>query len=272
MLAIPVDRLEELPVLLAHGAEVAGEDQLGEADDRVERGAQLVRDVGEELVLEPGGALQLEVLARELLCGAQALLVHVRAVEADRGLVGEDPEELLMLRGEGGPILPVEDADDPDDEPAGTPRCRACSMAPVAATILMKRPSSTTNPMHAAWPPTRSAAKRQTSVRSSGSAFPERSTCDRCRSASSWSFRSAAASSARRRETLRDRPSTRPRQTASTASAIAAMAHTTPAQRCCQASQIPTHPATTATPVSTPGDSTERPESIRWSEGGSRGE
>ena len=51
------------------GADLAVVHQLGEADDRVERRAQLVRHVGEELALQPAGLLDLAVLFFQFLVG-----------------------------------------------------------------------------------------------------------------------------------------------------------------------------------------------------------
>ena len=51
------DVAEVLPVLRRDRPDLAVVHQLGEADDRVERRAQLVRHVGEELALEPVGLL-----------------------------------------------------------------------------------------------------------------------------------------------------------------------------------------------------------------------
>ena len=103
-------------------AGAAFQDQVGEPDDRVERGAQLVRHVGQELVLELGGALQLDVLGPERELVAAAFLQHGGAVEADHHLVAQDLEQLQVVVAEGPPIAPVVDADGADGDAGGAER------------------------------------------------------------------------------------------------------------------------------------------------------
>ena len=65
--------VEVLRLLLVHGPEHLGAQHLREPEDRVERGAELVRHVGEELALVPARRLELAVQAPELVVH----LVHV---------------------------------------------------------------------------------------------------------------------------------------------------------------------------------------------------
>ena len=96
--AVPEHRLEELPLLASSSPDLPGEQQVGEPDDGVERGAQLVAHVGEELALEPGGPLQLDVLRRERALVAAALLQHRGAIETDHHLVAQGLEQLEVVR------------------------------------------------------------------------------------------------------------------------------------------------------------------------------
>ena len=81
-----VDELQQVPAVARDGFEVValrtaqrgaldltGQEQLAESDHAVQRGAQLVRHVGEELVLELARLIQLRVEPGEL---AMLLLEH----------------------------------------------------------------------------------------------------------------------------------------------------------------------------------------------------
>ncbi len=59
--AAPQNVLDMALLILPEGAEAGIEEQLREADDGVERRAQLVRHVGEEFAFHRAGALQLEI-------------------------------------------------------------------------------------------------------------------------------------------------------------------------------------------------------------------
>ena len=134
VLAVPRHRLGELALRVAELAGAAVQQQIRESDDRVERGAQLVRHVGEELVLELGGALQLDVLGAERELVAAALLQHRCAVESDDHLVAQDLEQPEVVVAEGLPVAPVVDAHGADghaggpkrDHRRGLERHRAC--------------------------------------------------------------------------------------------------------------------------------------------------
>ena len=102
MTAVPENRLEELPLLRAHRADALGEHEVGEPDDGVERGAQLVAHVGEELALG-GGPLQLHVLRRQRALAPADLVQHRRAIEADHHLIPQGLEQLEVVLGEGRP-------------------------------------------------------------------------------------------------------------------------------------------------------------------------
>src|SRR5712692_8694449 len=65
--------------------------QPGEAKDRVERGAQLVTHVREEFGFHPGRFAQLPICRRELL-------VEARSIEHDRRLVGEELDQVEVVR------------------------------------------------------------------------------------------------------------------------------------------------------------------------------
>ncbi|MDP3153452.1 MAG: hypothetical protein Q8N23_12310 [Archangium sp.] len=112
---------DELLELRHVGRDLLAVDQLGEADDRVERRAQLVRHVGEELALEPAGFVNAPVLhlepqaARaeplELLLlgeiereGDDAVFVEQRPAHQHRHVFAVGPRVLLLvwLRDAGG--------------------------------------------------------------------------------------------------------------------------------------------------------------------------
>ncbi len=78
--------LQVLLLLVVELAEHALEQHLGEADDGVERRAQLVGHVGEELGLVPVGDLELLGLLAQLLEEAHVL-------DGDHRLVGERPQQ-----------------------------------------------------------------------------------------------------------------------------------------------------------------------------------
>ena len=73
VLAAAEDVADEAALLLGHLADQAVLEHLGEADDRVERRAQLVRHVGEELGLHPARVLELDVLLLQRLLEALEL-------------------------------------------------------------------------------------------------------------------------------------------------------------------------------------------------------
>ena len=120
--AVAQHRLEELALLLVHSPTALGQHEIGEPDDGVERGAQLVAHVGEELALEPGGPLQLGVLRGQRALVAAALLQHRGAVEADDHLVAQGLEQLEVVVAEGPAVAPVVDAHGADDHAGGAER------------------------------------------------------------------------------------------------------------------------------------------------------
>ena len=67
-----------------------GSDDFRKPDDRVQRRAQLVRHVGQELRLHAVRFLQFEVGALQHLDGLPLPLEAARVIERDRRLVGED--------------------------------------------------------------------------------------------------------------------------------------------------------------------------------------
>src|SRR5256885_9656579 len=83
-------------------------DDLREADDRVQRRAELVRHIGEELGLHPVGFLQLEVGALQHLDGLPLALESPRVVEGNGGLVGEDLQNLHQGGIEGADFVEVD--------------------------------------------------------------------------------------------------------------------------------------------------------------------
>ena len=87
---------------------------LAEADDRVERGAQLVRHVGEELRLHAVGLLQLQVGPTQDVDRLPLTVVAAGVVEGDGRLVGHDLEHLHQRGVEGAPVLEV-DGDGADE-------------------------------------------------------------------------------------------------------------------------------------------------------------
>ena len=106
MLAGRMDVLQVIVLLLVELAEQPLEQHLGEADDRVERRAELVRHVGKELRLVPVRGLELPALVLDL-----AEQPHV--LDGDHRLVGERPQERDVLVGEWpGVVAPDEDRAD----------------------------------------------------------------------------------------------------------------------------------------------------------------
>ena len=101
------------------------DEHAGEADDRVERRAQLVRHVGQELVLRAVGGDQAEVglaqlvrpLHDPLLEGVGQpfqIAVEMGVLDRHRGLVGDGGEQDQVVGGEGV-LLVALDRDDADD-------------------------------------------------------------------------------------------------------------------------------------------------------------
>ena len=93
MAAVALDPLEHGQRLLRRLAVDAVEDQFGVADDGIERGAQLVAHVGEELRL---------VLARlgKLSARLLDLVEQPHILDGDHSLVGEGGQQLDLLFGE----------------------------------------------------------------------------------------------------------------------------------------------------------------------------
>ena len=87
------DVLEVLGLLLVHLPEHPLGQHLGEAEDRVQRGPELVGHVGEELGLVAAGRLELPALVRDLAEQAGVL-------DGEGGLGGEGLQQLDDLRGE----------------------------------------------------------------------------------------------------------------------------------------------------------------------------
>ena len=98
VLARRVDVLEVVVLLLVQLAEHALEQHLGEADDRVQRRAQLVRHVGEELGLVLVGDLELAALVLDLV-------EQPRVLDRDHRLVGEGLEQRDVLVGERADLI-----------------------------------------------------------------------------------------------------------------------------------------------------------------------
>src|SRR5229473_1479061 len=118
-----LDGADEAPLLLAQLAVRAPQEHLREAEDRVERGAELVRDAGQELRLDPVGLEQAgvgfaqvarsrrHVLLETLRLLDQDLLADLPAVDLpDEGQ--EDQEQAARAR----------QGDRPDQERAATDR------------------------------------------------------------------------------------------------------------------------------------------------------
>ena len=90
-----VDVEQVLELLVVELAEHLLAQHLGEADDRVERRAQLVRHVGEELRLVLVGQLELPALVLDLV-------EQARVLDRDHRLVGEGLQQADLLVGEAG--------------------------------------------------------------------------------------------------------------------------------------------------------------------------
>ena len=97
MLAAAQDVAGEVALLVAHRADEPVAQDLREADDRVERRAQLVRHVGEELRLHPARVLELRVLLLERLLEPLELRHVARR--------GEHPLQPAVAIVEGGRVV-----------------------------------------------------------------------------------------------------------------------------------------------------------------------
>ena len=84
------DVLQVLGLLLVHLAEHPLGQHLGEAEDRVQRGPELMRHVREELRLVAAGRLELPALVRDLL-------EEPRVLDGQRRLAGEGLEQVDHL-------------------------------------------------------------------------------------------------------------------------------------------------------------------------------
>ncbi len=121
---VPGNRADEIALFLVHPLALGGQDQLGEPDDRVERGAELVGHVGQELVLELGGPHQLAVLVGQGLFAPAGFLDHESPVEPHRHLLGQRGEQGHVVVGERRIFLAVQAGDGADDH-AGRPQRNA---------------------------------------------------------------------------------------------------------------------------------------------------
>ena len=113
VLARGVDVLEALVALVLLERDQVVLEDLAEPEDGVERGAQLVAHVGEELALEPRDLVDLGVAALELalLLGDlrqlhRLALVQAGVVDGDGRLVGDDLHQRLLDGGEGPHLAP----------------------------------------------------------------------------------------------------------------------------------------------------------------------
>ena len=107
MLATVIDVVQAIFALLLR--DLAGQvvaQQLREAQDGVERGAQFVRHVGEVLRLEPADLADLGVGGLQFSEVGLQLLVETAVLDRDRGLVGDDLEDRGIQLGEGIDPLP----------------------------------------------------------------------------------------------------------------------------------------------------------------------
>ena len=107
VLAGPVDVAQVLLLPLVDVAEHALQENFGEAEDGVERGAQLVGHARQELRLVPARELELEALLLQLS-------VELRIEQRESGLAGKRLQEVDRLLGEVAGPLPSDDqgADD----------------------------------------------------------------------------------------------------------------------------------------------------------------
>ncbi len=90
MCAAVEDIGEELSALLVGDVQGGIQEDFREADDRIERGPQLVRHVGHERGLVLVGDFELLALFSQLLEEADVL-------DRDDGLIGEGPEQCDLL-------------------------------------------------------------------------------------------------------------------------------------------------------------------------------
>jgi hypothetical protein len=109
MLAAAEYVADELALIIGHRTDQAVPEHLGEADDRVERRAELVGHVGEEFGLHAAGVFQLDVFLLERLLeafqlgdvagrGEHALEASVAVVEGGR-VVGDHGEGAVARAG-----------------------------------------------------------------------------------------------------------------------------------------------------------------------------
>ena len=96
------DLLQVLVLLRRERLLRAAHDDAREADDRVERRAQLVRHVGEKLRLVPARDLELAALLLDLA-------EQARVLDRDRRLVGEGPEQRDLLVGERADVIAADE-------------------------------------------------------------------------------------------------------------------------------------------------------------------
>jgi len=89
MRARGIDVLQVFLLLLVQLAEHAVRQDLGEADDGVERRPQLMRHVGEELGLVLAGDLDLMALVGDLPVAGFELLEQPDVFDSDHCLIGE---------------------------------------------------------------------------------------------------------------------------------------------------------------------------------------
>ena len=106
----------------AYLAGAALEQQVGEPDDGIQRGTQLVRHVGEKLALELGGPLQLLILGAERELVAPALRQHRGPVQSYHHLVAQNLQQLQVVLAEGLAVPAIVDAHRANHEAGGAER------------------------------------------------------------------------------------------------------------------------------------------------------
>src|SRR5205823_13102419 len=108
MAAVAGNRVEKVALLLGERwSELLGEQQIGESDDAVERRAELVRDVGEKLILRLHRGIEVGIQLLEALGGLADFDRQAARILVRRATLARDREIRSRLL-EGGAFIGVE--------------------------------------------------------------------------------------------------------------------------------------------------------------------
>ncbi len=114
VLPIAQHRLQQVSLLVRELAQPAGQEEIGESDDRVERRSELVRHVGQEFALQARRPLELHILGGQVALVAADLLEGMGPVQRHHRLVAQGAQQPEVVIFEAAAVAPVDYAQGAD--------------------------------------------------------------------------------------------------------------------------------------------------------------